>query len=141
MDAPIVARTCRSAFALVFAAIVLAGCGLFDSDDPVPLPDTVMMTFRIEATEVPNGGWGYWYVYERVLYRINAGDRFGPFGVRADCGTHAGIDARLTEAASADDRLTLVMEVVEAGSEEPSVSRQEFAGPGLHQAAVLVTCP
>lgn len=99
-----------------------------------------MLTFRIEASTLPENGWVYWYVNDRVLYRLQ-GDGFGPIGVTAECGSHAGIASRVTADPQDPDAISLIIETVEDDGDEPSVAREDFEGPGEYQLAVLVTCP
>lgn len=118
------------------------GCDLIGSDESrTHERDSVLLTFRVEADTPPNEGWIFWYVREDILYREGAGVSHGPFGATADCGSHAGIAARIVDAPEAPDRGALVIETVEENPAEAMVAREEFSGPGEHQLVVLVTCP
>ena len=126
-------------FSILLIPLFLVGCDLFSSDEPTA-PETVMLSFRIEATSVPERGWVYWYVNDRTL-RYLPGESFGPIGVMADCGSHAGIAAVIGDGPGAPDSITLVIETIEDEGTEPSVARETFEGAGEHQLVVLITCP
>lgn len=118
----------------------LAGaCDLLDGDDHSGAHrDSVLLVFRIEAAQPPDGGWAYWYVKEGVLFQRGAEGGLGPFGATVDCGSHAGIYAVVTADPS---HMVLVIETVEDELEDSVVARKEVSGAGEHQMIVLTGCP